>query len=255
MDDRLIRNVERSFEAKDTDELLAIWHEENREEYSDEAFEAIRRILGVRRHAFSPKRATSEIAKDVRSYPSGPRDKEYVCTKCHVAFTQERPFSRSVLGFRRFDCPACGENNHYPLTRGYKAIYWFLVVAAPVLGVIAFRQGYVFIPGLFWIGALVALGNDGYFKRKVKRGWYEHECRGNPRATVAAMTEAERIASRDPIRWFHVVFAIVVPYVGLPWGIVNLLRRKRRSGLLLVVVSIIVSVVALGIGLIGAQCQ
>ncbi len=253
MNETLIRDIECNFQAKGTDELLAIWNAEDREEHSDEAFEAVRRILGARGHVFSPKRATSEIEEEVRSYPSGSRDKDYVCTKCHVAFAQERSLSRSVLGFSRFDCPACGENIHYPLTRGYKGIYWLLVVAAPVLGVIAFRQGYVFIPGLFWIGALVALGNDGYFKRKVKRAWYEHERKGNPRVTVPAMSAAERIASLDPIRWFHVVFAIAMPYVGFPWGIVNLVRKKRRSGLLLVVVSIMVFAITLGICLIAAQ--
>ena len=88
MNETLILNIERNFQAKDTDELLAIWHEENREEYSNEAFEAVRRILGSRGHDLSPKRATPEIEKEVQSYPSGPREKDYVCTKCHLAFTQ-----------------------------------------------------------------------------------------------------------------------------------------------------------------------
>lgn len=253
MDDRLVLNIERSFEAKDTDELLAIWHAENREDYSDEAFEAVRRILGSRGHDLSPKLATAEIEEEVRSCPSGPRNKDYVCTECHTAFAKERPLSRSTLGFIRFDCPACEKDIHYPLTKGYRIVYWVILTAAPILAVIAFRQGYLFVPGLFWIGALAALGNDGYLKRQVKHAWYEHERKGSPRATVPPMTEAERIASRDPIRWFHVVFAIAVPYVGLPWGIMNLIRRKRRSGLLLVVVSIIVFVLALGISLIASR--
>ena len=90
MDENLVLNIERSFETKDTEELLAIWHDEDCEEYSDEAFEAVRRILRARGHEFSPKCATAEIEKEVRSFPSGPRGKDYVCTKCHVAFPQER---------------------------------------------------------------------------------------------------------------------------------------------------------------------
>ena len=124
---------------------------------------------------------------------------------------------------------------------------------APVYAVciIMFRQGNVAIPGFAWIAALVALGNDGYFKRKVKKAWYEHERKGKLRIDVPPISDAERIASLDPIRWFHVVFAILLPYVAIPWGIVNLVRRKRRSGVFLVVASIIVFVLVLAICLIA----
>lgn len=54
-----------------------------------------------------------------------------------------------------------------------------------------------------------------------------------------------RIASRDPIRWYHVFFAIFVPLIALPWGIVNLVRKKRRSGLLLIVIPIVIPIILL----------
>jgi hypothetical protein len=39
------------------------------------------------------------------------------------------------------------------------------------------------------------------------------------------------------IQWYHVMVAIIIPYIGLPWGIVNLVRKRRRSGLLMTTVS------------------
>ena len=44
---------------------------------------------------------------------------------------------------------------------------------------------------------------------------------------------------RDESRWYHAAAAIVFPYVALPWGIVNLVRGRYRSGWMLVIVSCI----------------
>jgi len=55
MNETLIRDIERNFQIKSTDQLLVIWQAENREQYSDEAFEAVRRILGSRGHSFPPR--------------------------------------------------------------------------------------------------------------------------------------------------------------------------------------------------------
>jgi hypothetical protein len=239
MNETTIQDIERNLQTKSTEELLAIWQAENREDYSDEGFEAVRRLLSSRGNAFPPKTASAEIEKNVKKYPAGPRGKDYVCTACYVAFTQESALSRSFLGFGRFDCPKCGKTIRYPLTVGYKIFYWFFVVAVAIFCVMMFRQGNVVIPGLAWIAALVALGNDGYFKKRVKTAWYEHERKGKPRAELPPISDTERIASLDPIRWFHVVFAILMPCVAIPWGIINLVRKKRRSGILLIVIPVI----------------
>lgn len=42
---------------------------------------------------------------------------------------------------------------------------------------------------------------------------------------------------RDESRWYHAVAAIIFPYLALPWGIVNLIRGRSRSGWMLVIVS------------------
>jgi TRAP-type C4-dicarboxylate transport system permease large subunit len=52
-----------------------------------------------------------------------------------------------------------------------------------------------------------------------------------------AESEAAQAAASGGIRWFHIVFAVLMPYIGLPWGIVNLIRKRRRSGLALVLIS------------------
>lgn len=59
----------------------------------------------------------------------------------------------------------------------------------------------------------------------------------------------------DLILWYHYVIVILFPYVGIFWGIVNLIRRRTRSGLLLLLGSIIwyVIVTALIITLVSLQ--
>lgn len=49
--------------------------------------------------------------------------------------------------------------------------------------------------------------------------------------------ESQIVATKGDIRWYHVVVAIVIPYVGLPWGIINLVLGRRSSGLLLTILS------------------
>jgi len=51
--------------------------------------------------------------------------------------------------------------------------------------------------------------------------------RGRPQSALAIMDEPH---------WYHVVVAIMLPYVALPWGIINLIRGRKRSGLVLVII-------------------
>jgi hypothetical protein len=73
--------------------------------------------------------------------------------------------------------------------------------------------------------------------------------------TPPPMTEEERATALGQIRWFHVVFAIFMPLVAIPWGIVNLLRKKRHSGILLVVVPIIIFVLIFVIALVASMIR
>jgi len=58
--------------------------------------------------------------------------------------------------------------------------------------------------------------------------------------------KAERIKKRgkpaqaqaqkeDQVRWYHILAGLVFS-IGLPWGIVNLCRRRRKSGLTMVII-------------------
>jgi len=167
MNEKLIATIKDKFESRDTDDLLAMWNEENRDEWSDEAFEAVRQVLASRGQELSPKVSTAGIEKQVNTYPSGARDKDYVCTHCHVVFTQERRLSRSFLGFGKLVCPQCGKANRYPLSKGYKTFYWLFVIALAALCAVMFRRGNVILPGIAWIAAVVALGNDRCIRNQV----------------------------------------------------------------------------------------
>ncbi len=56
--------------------------------------------------------------------------------------------------------------------------------------------------------------------------------------TLAAQKTKIANQKDDPIKWFHILVAILFPYIGLPWGIVNLCRNKLRSGPVMVMISI-----------------
>ena len=47
------------------------------------------------------------------------------------------------------------------------------------------------------------------------------------------------------LRWYHVFFPVMLPYIGLPWGIINLCRSRFSSGLTMVVISLVVLMVVL----------
>ena len=50
----------------------------------------------------------------------------------------------------------------------------------------------------------------------------------------ASSSEALRL---DRVRWFHVAVAVLAPFVGLPWGLVNIARRRPRSGQIMLLIS------------------
>ncbi len=85
----------------------------------------------------------------------------------------------------------------------------------------------------FGVGGLLVAACFDYKAERIKK-----RCRTKAIAdgTISAETVS---AENSAIRWYHFVFAILMPYVGLPWGIVNLVRKRYRSGLMLIFVSIV----------------
>lgn len=60
--------------------------------------------------------------------------------------------------------------------------------------------------------------------------------------------KAERIKNRgrpaipqkeDQVLWYHVLVSVLFPVFGLPWGIINLCRKKKKSGATMVIISFI----------------
>jgi hypothetical protein len=139
----------------------------------------------------------------------------------------------------------------YPLTKGYRVFYWCFVILV-LLACIALLSfgGNPAFPGILWFAAVMALVVDASKKAQVRRAWKEHNRLGQPRSDKPQPTRPPLTpAERDPIRWYHVVFAVMLPYVALPWGIINLLRRRRRSGLFLLITPLVVFAVVAVIGI------
>lgn len=45
------------------------------------------------------------------------------------------------------------------------------------------------------------------------------------------------LQKEDQVRWYHVIVSLLIPVVGLPWGITNLFRKKKKSGITMIIIS------------------
>ena len=59
MDTRMVQEIRRRMESKSTEELLQIWRENDRAQYSEEAFEAIRLLIEERGEKVVPQLQTT----------------------------------------------------------------------------------------------------------------------------------------------------------------------------------------------------
>jgi DNA-directed RNA polymerase subunit RPC12/RpoP len=258
MDTSLVETLRARFDQSGTDGLLEIWQQDDRDSYSDEAFEAIRELLAARGHSYPTKRPTADIQKEIEDAvaksPTGPQGDRYVCTNCYTAFRRDGLPKRSFLGYERLTCPECTHRIKYPLTNGYRLFYRCFIVIVPLICVAMFYfGGSVALPGLAWFAALFALSNDYEKKWRVQKAWFEHEQKGRPASEKGG--RCPTLAERDPIRWYHVVFAVLLPYVSVPWGILNLFRGHRRSGRLLLLLPVIVIGTMLAVAFVVSRFQ
>lgn len=71
-------------------------------------------------------------------------------------------------------------------------------------------------------------------------GYFDAPRHDDVSGTESWLTEQSPVlVSGDLVLWHHYVFLILLPYVAVFWGIVNLIRGKKRSGLLLFLGSLI----------------
>jgi hypothetical protein len=62
--------------------------------------------------------------------------------------------------------------------------------------------------------------------------------------------DKETMKASDPIRWYHVLVAVLLPVFAWLWGVVNLIRRKRRSGRLMIIIPVAYVVLLIVAGLV-----
>ena len=72
---------------------------------------------------------------------------------------------RSFLSFQKMRCPSCGKDVVYPLTSGYRIIYWAILGLMLVAVVVNYSNGQPTYPGLLGFAALIALVEDARIRK------------------------------------------------------------------------------------------
>jgi len=94
------------------------------------------------------------------------KSKEYKCINCNASAEYE--IKKSFLGFQKFKCKECGQENLYPLTKDYRIIYWIAVVGSSLFSVASIIRGEISLPGILVIGGIWGLIADFKIQKKVK---------------------------------------------------------------------------------------
>jgi DNA-directed RNA polymerase subunit RPC12/RpoP len=87
------------------------------------------------------------------------------CSGCLHEF-RTRP-KRSFMGFQKLKCPSCGKKVLYPLTTGYRVIYWVLLALMGYSLSLNWSAGRVASPGLIGFAIMAALVNDLRMRREL----------------------------------------------------------------------------------------
>lgn len=90
-----------------------------------------------------------------------------VCSQCRARFVV-RP-KRTLLAFQSCKCLACNASVIYPLTRGYRVFYQFVLVMMVLASLRTLAKGDIPLPGVFGVIAIVALFQDKKIKNQVAR--------------------------------------------------------------------------------------
>lgn len=83
------------------------------------------------------------------------KEETIICSACS-AENMVKP-ERTFLGFRTFECGACGGPNRLPLSTNYRNVYWVIMI------IVAFslvEGGFGLLPGVALAGASIALLRD-----------------------------------------------------------------------------------------------
>jgi hypothetical protein len=87
------------------------------------------------------------------------------CSSCLHEFRASP--KHSFMGFQKLKCPGCGKDVLYPLTTGYRAIYWVLLAVMSYALIVSWSQGRIVSPGVVAFAIMVALLNDRRMRREL----------------------------------------------------------------------------------------
>ena len=117
MDENIIKDIQNNMTAKKIDELLDIWKENDRNEWSDEAFEAIKRVLiekkvelPAQKNNFEEVKVDKAIIKCPRCYSQNIRKKPswFSATFYTILFVVVMIFGQTMVTVDTHDRIAAG---------------------------------------------------------------------------------------------------------------------------------------------------
>jgi hypothetical protein len=101
---------------------------------------------------------TTECGRDVALAAIDAR-----CTSCGLEFRKVP--KKSFLAFQKMRCPYCSKDLVYPLTKGYRIIWWTVVALMLVVVIVNASNGRASYPTLLGFAAVFALVEDARIRR------------------------------------------------------------------------------------------
>ena len=96
---------------------------------------------------------------------------KYLCPNCKKMVELSIKPKRSFMGFLRIPCPSCQEEFRYPLTSGYVAFYWILLVGNVAWIAYILLQGGMVVPNpigiVVLIYVIISLVKSSALKRQI----------------------------------------------------------------------------------------
>ncbi len=89
------------------------------------------------------------------------------CDKCNLDFSAIP--KQSLLGFLKMSCPLCNKELLYPLSMGYRIVYWILVAFSIFATLPLLSGGTPRAPGIMGIAAMFALAYDWKIRKQTRK--------------------------------------------------------------------------------------
>ena len=97
---------------------------------------------------------------------------EYLCPSCVSMVEVSVKPKRSFMGFFKIICPNCKKEFRYPLSSGYTAFYWILLIGNIVWALYLISQG-SFVPNpigiVVGIYVIISLVKSSKLKREIEQ--------------------------------------------------------------------------------------